>query len=71
MHGPDPCENCGVLHTHVRLHMNQFGEPKGGPFTWAEPKMVRFYGFADDGTTLYVESENGFDDWAEEQEVIG
>jgi hypothetical protein len=26
-HGPDPCDGCGIWHTHVRLHINPDGTP--------------------------------------------
>lgn len=26
-HGPDPCDGCGKYHSHVRLHMDENGQP--------------------------------------------
>lgn len=33
-HGPEPCEGCGIYHTHVRLHMDEHGRP------WPQPDLL-------------------------------
>jgi hypothetical protein len=30
-HSPDPCDDCGVTHSHVREHMHEDGSPARHP----------------------------------------
>ena len=53
-HGPDPCDDCGAFHTHVRNHYDSAGEPI---IPDTEVLLVRFYGITADGQTLYVKAE--------------
>jgi hypothetical protein len=54
-HGPDPCDMCGVQHTPVWLVYDDDGYPL---VDLDEPLIlaVKLYGFADDGTPLYIEA---------------
>ena len=58
MHNPEACDNCGITHTHVREVMNESGEPFAYQLSDAVGRLVRFYGFADDGTVLWIEAQD-------------
>jgi hypothetical protein len=55
-HGPEPCEGCGVTHSHVRLHIDENGELIIDDATAPQLRDVVFWGFTDDGRALWTDA---------------
>ena len=56
-HGKEPCEDCGIYHMHVRLHMDEDGLPYSDQQTRPQDRWVEFAGVDESGRALWVDAE--------------